>query len=72
MNAKTKAKETKNPMGHKVTCKSRMIDPFFDDEGGKKRISDKDSEWIKILRTESKPKVYFLEFADDLPNRDPL
>ncbi|MFH0969713.1 MAG: HD domain-containing protein [Patescibacteria group bacterium] len=48
--------------GMKISCKSRAIDPFFIKNGKLMRVSDIDKNWKEIVKKESKPKEYFIEF----------
>jgi uncharacterized protein len=45
-----------------VFCKSRVVDPLFQENGEIKRISELDISWADIIKRESKPKQYFLKF----------
>lgn len=46
----------------KVLCKSRIVDPLFEDNGRLIRLSDADLNWKDIIKRELKPKQYFLKF----------
>jgi len=46
-----------------VFCKSRIVDPLFQDGAKVRRLSEADSDWQKTVRAELKPKEYFLKFA---------
>lgn len=48
----------------KVVHKSRVIDPLFTDGVQIKHLSDVDFEWKKQLLEETKPKVYYLRYAE--------
>lgn len=43
-------------------CKSRVVDPLFLDNGLLKRISEVDSEFLKLKEKHSKPKRYYIKF----------
>lgn len=45
-----------------VFCKSRIVDPLFKENSEIKGVSGFDSNWVNIIRQESKPKKYFLKF----------
>lgn len=45
-------------------CKSRLVDPLFQEQGKILRVSDKNPEWKTIIDVESKPKQYFLRFSE--------
>ncbi len=45
-----------------VFCKSRVVDPFFEDNGAVKRVSGVDAGWKEILEREMPPKEYFIKF----------
>lgn len=45
-----------------VLCKSRVIDPLFEQEGELKRVSDVNPAWKDVLREGSKPKKHFIRF----------
>lgn len=45
-----------------VFCKSRVVDPFFKENGGTERVSKTDAEWEKVLEREMAPKEYFIKF----------
>lgn len=45
-----------------IFCKSRIVDPFYFDNGKIKRVSDIDKDWQKIIKKESIPKEYFIKF----------
>lgn len=46
-----------------VFCKSRVVDPLCKHDGEIKRVSDIDPDWASIVEKESKPKEYFIKFA---------
>ncbi len=62
MNKKIKASNNPEDYNARVFCKSRIVDPLCKDNGEVKRVSDIDTNWIKTLEKESKPKQYFLKF----------
>lgn len=57
-------KAVNNPYNYDATvfCKSRIVDPLFKENGEIRRVSELDSNWVNIIRQESKPKQYFLKF----------
>ncbi|MBU1102070.1 HD domain-containing protein [Patescibacteria group bacterium] len=66
MNNKVRIINNPNDYDASVFCKSRVVDPLFKHlfKHGKekKRVSEVNSDWAKILKQESKPKQYFLKF----------
>lgn len=62
MNGKVKIINNPNNFDAQVFCKSRVVDPLFEDNGRPDRLSDADSNWKDIIRRELKPKQYFLKF----------
>jgi len=54
-----------NPKSYDVIvfCKSRVVDPLCLHKGKIKGVSDIDLKWKSIIKQESKPKKYFLEFG---------
>ena len=59
-----KIKIKNNPKNYDASCfcKSRIVDPLFEEKGILKRLSQVDRNWKKILTDELKPKQYFLKF----------
>lgn len=47
----------------KVFCKSRVVDPLCLDNGKIKRVSEIEPSWADVIKLESKPKEYFVKFA---------
>ncbi|MCL5410931.1 MAG: HD domain-containing protein [Patescibacteria group bacterium] len=47
-----------------ILCKSRVIDPLCKYKEMIKRVSKIDKNWAHVVATESKPKQYFLKFAN--------
>lgn len=45
-----------------VFCKSRVVDPLCNYNGERRRISEIDQNWAKIIKQELKPKEYFIKF----------
>ncbi|MDO8591779.1 MAG: HD domain-containing protein [bacterium] len=45
-----------------VFCKSRIVDPLCRDQQRIKRVSEIDAVWKEVVKTELKPKHYFLKF----------
>jgi uncharacterized protein len=43
-------------------CKSRIVDPLFDDSGKITHVSNKSEDWKKIVKEEKEPKKYFISF----------
>ena len=60
-----KIKITNNPKNYDahVFCKSRIVDPLFINNGKTRRVSDANPGWAKTVKTELKPKQYFLKFG---------
>ncbi len=63
MNNKIKASNNPNDYDAQVFCKSRVIDPLFKQNGVLKRVSDAEPSWSNIIKTELKPKKYFIKFG---------
>lgn len=64
MSNKTEFKNDANNYDSKVVCKSRIVDPLCLMQGKISRVSDIDSDWRKIIESESKPKTYYIKFID--------
>lgn len=47
----------------RVLCKSRVVDPWFFQNGEMKRFSEAERGWRETMKKESKPKEYFLKFG---------
>ena len=62
MNNKVKFKNNPANYDVKIFCKSRIVDPSFEENGEIRRVSDADKNWKNILEVEIKPKEYFLKF----------
>jgi HD superfamily phosphohydrolase len=62
MNKKIRVNNNPNDYDVKVFCKSRIVDPLFEDNGRLIRLSDADLNWKDIIKRELKPKQYFLKF----------
>ena len=62
MNKKIKASNNPANYNTQVFCKSRVVNPLCKHNDEIKRVSDIDTNWIKILEKELKPKQYFLKF----------
>jgi len=45
-------------------CKSRVVDPLFSEGKGLKRVSETDSEFLKLKEKYSKPKEYHIKFLE--------
>lgn len=45
-------------------CKSRVVDPLFLDNKKLKRVSEIDSEFLKLKEKYSKPKEYYIKFLE--------
>ena len=63
MNKKIEYKFSRSS-GMKVICKSRAIDPFFIKDGKLLKVSDVDKKWKDVVKKDSKPKGYFVEFYE--------
>lgn len=62
MNNKVKIVNDQNNYDASVFCKSRVVDPLFNDGKKIKLVSQVSQNWSKIIKQESKPKQYFLKF----------
>lgn len=62
MNNKVKVINNPNNFDAQVFCKSRVVDPLFNNKGILKRVSEAEPIWKDIIKQESKPKQYFLKF----------
>lgn len=62
MNNKVKVSNNPDNYDAQVFCKSRVVDPLFENNGVLKRISEIEPKWSGIVAQESKPKQYFLKF----------
>lgn len=60
-----KIKYTNDPLDFetKIACKARIVDPLYRDGDKIKKLSETDTEWAAILKSELKPKEYFLRFV---------
>ncbi len=63
MNNKVKFKIDPQNFNAHVFCKSRAVNPLFEDKGIIKRISEVDKKWAEVIRKESRPKEYFIKFG---------
>lgn len=45
-------------------CKSRVVDPLFKEDKNLKRVSEIDSEFLKLKEKYSKPKEYYIKFLE--------
>jgi len=45
-----------------VRCRSRIVDPLFQDNYSIKRLSEVDDKWAEIIKKELLPKRYFIKF----------
>ncbi len=64
MNRKDGFKNDPADYDAELSCKSRMIDPLFDDAGKLKRVSQADAEWKNNFAAEFKQKTYFIKFDE--------
>lgn len=62
MNNKTKIINDLNNYHVSIFCKSRVIDPLFEQNQELKKVSQIDLKWSDIVKKELKPKQYFLRF----------
>lgn len=62
MNNRIPYEENKTDYDFHVFCKSRVVDPFFKENGEVKRVSNRDVSWEKIVGEESVAKEYFIKF----------
>lgn len=62
MNNKVKFQNNPQDYDAHVFCKSRVVDPLFQDKGEMQRISEVDKDWAAVVKKESVPKEYFLKF----------
>jgi uncharacterized protein len=63
MNNKISAINNSGDYDRKIFCKSRVVDPLCFDDGEIKRVSEIEPSWADIIKQESKPKEYFVKFA---------
>lgn len=61
-NNKVKFKISPKDFNAHVFCKSRAVNPLFEDKGIIKRISEVDKRWVEVIKKESRPKEYFIKF----------
>ena len=47
-----------------IFCKSRIVDPLFHCNNSVVRLSEIDSKWKEVVKTELQPKEYFLKFEN--------
>jgi len=45
-------------------CKSRVVDPLFLEDSNLKKVSEIDSEFLKLKERYSKPKEYYIKFLE--------
>jgi len=64
MDRKIQAVEDKDDYYSKVSCKSRVVDPLFLEQGEIYRLSDRDYEWKSIMEKYLSPKEYFIRFVE--------
>lgn len=64
MNNKVKFVNDEQKCEAHIFCKSRIVDPLFQDDREIKRVSDVDDKWSEIVKQELKPKKYFIKFID--------
>lgn len=62
MNNKIKFKNDKNDFQYKAVVKSRAVDPYCFFKKRLTRLSKIYPHWKKVIKEESKPKVYYLQF----------
>jgi len=62
VNNKVKFKIHSRKFNAHVFCKSRAVNPLFEDKGIIKRISEVDKKWAGVIKKESRPKEYFIKF----------
>jgi len=62
MNSRFLCEENKEDYDLHVFCKSRVVDPFFKQNNGIKRVSEADAGWREVVAKESVPKEYFIKF----------
>lgn len=48
----------------RIFCKSRAVDPFFQDKDDIKRLSNIDKAWSEKVKEELKPKEHFIKFKN--------
>jgi hypothetical protein len=63
MNKKISCENSPEKYDAQVLCKSRVVDPCCKHQGKIMRVSEVYPEWVDIIKTESKPKEYFLKFG---------
>ena len=62
MDNKVPFENNPNNYDEKVSCKSRVVDPFCYYNNKIKRVSEIEPKWKDIIEKELKPKEYFLKF----------
>ena len=55
---------SKNDYDLHALCKSRVVDPLFLEGKALKRVSEIDSEFLKLKEKYSKPKEYYIKFLE--------
>jgi len=63
MNNKIKFTNNFEKDDNPLFCKSRVVDPLYEDRGEIKRLSDTDKKWEALVMGNTKPKEYFIKFA---------
>ena len=62
MNNRFLYKENSENYDFHIFCKSRVVDPYFKENGSLKRVSEADVAWRKAVVRESIPREYFIKF----------
>ncbi len=65
MDNKISYKLDEHDYDYRVVCKSRVVDPLFKDGEELKRLSAVYPQWLQVLESESKPKIYYLKFLEN-------
>ena len=63
MNNKIGFRNNPDNFDSEVFCKSRVVDPLCRHRQKIKRVSEIDPVWEDVVKTESKPKHYYIKFA---------
>ena len=62
MNNEVGYKNDPNDYDAEVNCKSRVVDPFFIQDGKIKRVSEVDEAWLEAVKNGLVPRKYFIKF----------
>lgn len=65
MNNKVMFENDPRQFEEEVWCKSRIVDPYFMENGVLTRLSERHTEWKNIVEEELKPKQYFIKVIEE-------